>query len=89
MSACAIGALYSNFLTCQRTIPHLDSVGCFIIQNGFKGGYLDFSHLTELEKIYITEIYMKKQYKSSIIKNHKITNKKSFDGISLKGFVAS
>ena len=37
-----------------------------------KGGYLDFSHLTELENIYITEIYMKKQYKSSISKNHKI-----------------
>ena len=23
----------------------------------FKGGYLDFSHLTELENIYTTEIY--------------------------------
>ena len=30
---------------------------------GLKGGYLDFSHLTELKNIYITEIYMKKQYK--------------------------
>ena len=40
----------------------------------FKGGYLDFSHLTKLRNIYkcITEIYMKKQYKSSITKNHKI-----------------
>ena len=28
-----------------------------------KGGYLDFSHLTELENIYISEIYMRKQYK--------------------------
>ena len=28
-----------------------------------KGGYLDFSHLTKLRNIYITEIYMKKQYK--------------------------
>ena len=28
-----------------------------------KGGYLDFSHLTELENIYIPEIYMRKQYK--------------------------
>ena len=27
-----------------------------------KGGYLDFSHLTELKNIYITEIYMKKKY---------------------------
>ena len=41
----------------------------------FKSGYLGFSHLTELKNIYfffITEIYMKKQYKSSIAKNHKI-----------------
>ena len=55
----------------------------------FKGGYLDFSHLPELKKLYITEIYMKKEYKSSIIKNHKITNKIFFDGVSLKGYVAS
>ena len=40
---------------------------------GFKGGYSDFSRLTELKNIYITEIYMKKKYKSSRIKNHKIT----------------
>ena len=35
---------------------------------------------------------MKKQYNSSIIKNHKITNKKrkkKNDGIPLKGYVAS
>ena len=51
----------------------------------FKGGYLDFSHLPESKDTYITEIYMKKEYKSSIIKNHKITNKKNFDGVSLKG----
>ena len=38
----------------------------------FKGGYLDFSHLTELMNIYITEMYMKKQYESSRIKNLKI-----------------
>ena len=31
---------------------------------------------------------MKKQYSSSIIDNNKITNK-SFDGIPLKGYVAS
>ena len=42
----------------------------------FKGGYLDFSHLTELKDIYITEIYMKKYYKSSISKDHKIEKKK-------------
>ena len=55
-----------------------------------KGGYLDLSHLPELKNTYITEIYMKKEYKSSIIKNHKIRNKKkNFDGVSLKGYVPS
>ena len=44
-----------------------------IFQESIKGGYLDFSHLTELKNVYITEIYMKKQYKSSKIKNKKIT----------------
>ena len=52
-------------------------------------GYLDFSHLTELKNIYITEIYVKKQYKSSITKNHKIKKKYIFDGVPLKGYVAS
>ena len=45
-----------------------------------KGGYLDFSHLTELKTIYINEIYIEKQYKSSIIKNHNIAKIKFFDG---------
>ena len=40
-----------------------------------KRGYLGFSHLIEL-KMYITEIYMKKQNKSSLTKNHKITQNK-------------
>ena len=40
-----------------------------------KGGYFDFSHLIKLKYLSITEIYMKKQYKSSRIKNHKITKK--------------
>ena len=31
----------------------------------------------------------KKKYKSSMIKNLKITKKKSFDGFPLKGYVAS
>ena len=52
-----------------------------------KGGYLDFSHLNELKSIYITEIYMKKQYKSSRIKKNKHTKK--FDGVPLKVYVAS
>ena len=32
---------------------------------------------------------MKKQYKSSRIKNHKITKKKKKNGVPLKGYVAS
>ena len=37
-----------------------------------KGGYSDFFflHLTELENILITEIHMKKRYKSLIITSH-------------------
>ena len=54
-----------------------------------KGGYLEFCHLTELKNRYITEIYMKKQYKSSRFKNHKVTNKQKFEGVPLKGYVAS
>ena len=54
---------------------HLWSSGnvpfCMTGQKSYlKGGYLDFSHLIELKNIHITEIYMKKQYKSLIIKNH-------------------
>ena len=32
---------------------------------------------------------MEKQYKSSIIKNHKITEKRNKYGVPLKGYVAS
>ena len=59
------------------------------ISNLIKGGHIDFLHFTELKNIYITEIYMKKQYKSSIIKNHKITQKHCLDGVPLKCYVAS
>ena len=58
-------------------------------KRGLKGCYLDFSHLTELKNIYITEIYMEKQYKSSITNNKKIGKKNFFDGVPLKGYVAS
>ena len=35
-------------------------------------------------------MYMKKQYESSITKNHKIKKKTTFfDGVPLKGYVAS
>ena len=54
-----------------------------------KGGYLDFSHLSESKIVCITEICMKKQYKSSIIQNFKITNKKKIWWCSLKRPVAS
>ena len=39
--------------------------------------------------LYITEIYMKKQYNSSITKNHIIRKKISFDGVPLKCYLAS
>ena len=57
----------------------------FLTGSNLKGDYLDFSHLTKLNNRYITEIYMKKQYKSSGIKNRKITNETFFDGVPLKG----
>ena len=56
-------------------------------QEQLKGGYLDFSHLTKLKDI--TEFFMKKQYKSTIAKNHKIKKNVVFDGVPLKGYVAS
>ena len=34
-------------------------------------------------------MYMKKQYKSPITKNHKMNKKYFFDGIPLKGYVAT
>ena len=56
-----------------------------------KGGHLDFSYLTKLKNIDITEIYLKTQDKSSIFKNHKITKKKEkqFECVPLKDYVAS
>ena len=54
------------------------------------GSYLDFSYLIELKKIYITDIYIEKQYKSSRIKNKKkIKKKKNLIGVPLKGYVTS
>ena len=43
-----------------------------------------FLHLTELENISITDIHMKKEYKSLIIKNYEITKKKKKnDGVPI------
>ena len=58
------------------------------MKRGHKGGYLDFSHLSQLKNIYIIEIYKKKQYKLSITKNHKL-EKNIFDGVPLNGYKAS
>ena len=53
------------------------------VWTSLKGGHLDFSHLTELKNIYITEIFIyskkkkkkkKKPIQTLIIKNHKIPN---------------
>ena len=56
----------------RHRLPWYD-LSCWI---GVKGSYLDFSHLTELKNMCITEIYMRKQYKSSITKNREIRKKK-------------
>ena len=68
-------------------IPQCFQTDCFpgalkgvIVWEWVKRRYLDFSRLTELKNKYITEIYMNKQYKSSITKNHKIKKKMFFDG---------
>ena len=60
----------SDFLLFGRQFP--------LLGLHLKDDYLDFSHLTKSKNIYITEIYMKKQYKSSRIKNHKNYKKKNF-----------
>ena len=55
-----------------------------------KGGYLDFSPLTEFKNYFMAEIYIKKKlYKSSIIRNHKIARILFYNGVPLKGYVAS
>ena len=63
---------------CGLVAVLIDFEGRHLYQSAYqevlKGGHLD---LTELKIIYITEIYMNKYYKSSIIKNHKITKKKN------------
>ena len=54
----------------------------------FKGGYLDFSHLTEVKIINITGIYMKNNtihQELRMIRLHTHTQ----NGLPLKGYVAS
>ena len=59
----------------RSSLSAISTVSFFTMKE-FKGGYLDFSHLIELKTIYITDIHMKKQHKSSITKNHEIKKKK-------------
>ena len=59
----------------------------FFLQTKFKGGF--FASHQIIKKIHITEIYMKKQYKSSIIRLIELQNKTKFDDVPLKGYVAS
>ena len=65
---------HAEYISCKMQ-KKADVFFLYVNTQQFKGGYLDFSHLTELENIFITEIYMRKQYKSSITKNHKIIQK--------------
>ena len=55
---------------------------------GLKGGYLDFSHLTELKHIYITEIHKKKKNTNQLIRIIKL-KETIFDGVPSKDYVAS
>ena len=60
----------SLFISLQQMLFHvvLEALGVYY----HKVGYLDFSHLTELEKKYISlKFIWKKQYKSSTVKTHK------------------
>ena len=79
-----------NALSCAGHVLRKFDLPYLVHHLAFKGGYLDFSHLNELKNIYVTEIYIRKQYKSSKIKNKEITEKNFFDGGSLiKGYEAS
>ena len=66
---------------------------CFCLSNqsfkfnfpySLKGGYLDFSHLTKLKNIYITEIYMKRLFNHQELKIMKLQTKILFDGFPFK-----
>ena len=69
-------SILSFFHDVFETVYYTDVLKLWIIIQSFKGGYLDFSTLTELKNICMNEIYLKKQYKSSITKCHKIWKKK-------------
>ena len=69
---------------CEKARKHICLTNCHDMTLAVKVAVnlnttkLDFSHLFELKNICINELYMKKQHKSSITKNHKITKKKGF-----------
>ena len=50
--------------------------------DALKGGYLDFSYLTELKYMYITEIYMKNNRNHQELRFIKL-QKKNFDVVPL------
>ena len=94
------GKKYPNLTACKicKSTLYKTKKACFpgpskgvSVWEWAKGGYLVFPHLTKLKNIHITEIYMKKQYKSPIIENHKFIKKKPnfFLWCSLKGYIAS
>ena len=76
-SSSLTGLRVENLLWRRMSVGTLLEKSSYLSDSGeFKGGYLDFSHLTEFKNINITEIYMKKQYKSPVTKNNKIRKKK-------------
>ena len=59
---------YNTGMFCKHLYIKINlNISTYLNKLHFKGGYLDFSHLTELKNICIIEIYMKQQYESSII----------------------
>ena len=64
---CLYAQFLSRFMKSIQSITNsLRGVKTMQVLSGYstediKGGYLDFSNLSELENIYITEICMKKQ----------------------------
>ena len=74
-----------NLLSGHCDILHFntDTMEAFTDHNKclLKGGYLDFSHLTESKNIYIRNVFEKKkqqQYKSSLTKNRQLKEHISF-----------
>ena len=61
--------MFQNGKRTRRKLMKKLIQGLLSVYSHLKGGHLDFSRLTELKYIYITEIYMRKEHKSSKSKN--------------------